>query len=417
MMNIWRVLYHKSSLCLIVLALSSGCGMWINDTIEITADDLTASDPFDGSEVHPLNVVVLGSGNCVKRLDAPLRALASKMDGKSQHEVIRAADCGMLAMYANNTQLAVRGIDRALALSKGAMAGDSEVGKISAVSGVERNKVFAGEPHEVASLYISRGLLYLARGDPENAKACFDQASLVDAMAEKDESRCNWLTADILAALSFRLYNDVRFNDRCEMIRKTYSQVPDKNGWVDESSLANLKAENLTIVVVAVGSPPVKYGRGKLDYVEGVSRIHSVSVMNSAAWMTDNVYVQAVTRGRRRMDDILTARQRTRKDAETVGSVALGVAAAAGGLPGLVIQLVAGAIIDNAQKIDVNADNRHVSAVPGNFYVWAGNDVRPGRELLIELNNEGQEVIARGSIVIPQRQSRTPNVVVAWFPR
>jgi len=392
--------------------------MWINDSKPITQEDIAVSDPYDGSTVHPLNVVVLGSGNCVNKLADPLRSLESKMYGESQHEVIRAADCGILAMYANNTQLAVRGIDRALELSQGAMGDESEVEKISAVSGVERSKVFAGEPHEVASLYISRGLLYLARNDPENAKSCFAQASLVDAMAEKDESRSNWLTADVLTTLCFRLYgNNVRCKDHCEMIRKTYLQVPNEAGWVDETALANLKAENLTIVVVAVGSPPVKYGSGKLDYVEGDSKVQSVHVMNSLAWMTDNVYVQAVTRGQRGMDRILAARQRTQKDAETVGSVALGVAAAAGGLPGLVIQLVAGAIIDGAHRIDVNADNRHVSAVPGKFYVWASNNVSPGQELVIRLKNAGRKDIARGAVSLPQRQSSTPNVVVAWFPR
>ena len=40
MMGAWRVLYHKSSLCLIVLALSSGCGMWINDSKPITQEDI-----------------------------------------------------------------------------------------------------------------------------------------------------------------------------------------------------------------------------------------------------------------------------------------------------------------------------------------------------------------------------------------
>ena len=392
--------------------------MWITDTRAIDRSDLHVTDPYDGSTVYPLNTVVLDSGHCVKKLAGPLRLLESRMYEESRHGVIRAADCGILAMYANDTQLAARAIDRALALSEGAMGDESQVKNVSGVSGSEKNKVFAGEPHEVASLYISRGLLYLAKRDPENAKSCFLRASLVDAMAEKDESRSNWLTADVLAALSFRLYgNNVRCEDHCEMIRKTYSHVPCSNGWVDPTTLAGLKGDNLTIVVVAIGNPPVKFGQGKLAYAEGKSVVRSVRVMGSSAWMTDNVFVQAVTRGRRSMDNILAARQRNREDTETAASIALGVAAAAGGVVGLAIQVVAGAIIEAAHKIDVNADSRHVSAVPGQFYVWASNDVPPGRELVIELTNSTDKPIARGAVILPEKQSSIPNVVLAWFPR
>ena len=392
--------------------------MWVSDNRAISRGDLRMVDPYDGSTVYPLNAVVLGSGDRINKFAVPLRLLESRMHDKSLLGAIRAADCGILAMYANDTRLAVRAIDRALALSEGAMVDESQVKKISGVSGSEKNKAFAGEPHEVASLYISRGLLYLARNDPENAKSCFLRASLVDAMAEHDESRSNWLTADVLATLSFRLYgNNVRADDHCEMIRKTYPQVPSLHGWVDATTLASLKGDNLTIVVVATGNPPVKYGQGKLEYAEAKSRVHSVRVMDSSAWMTDNVYVQAVTRGRRSMDNILAARQRRRHDTETAGSVALGVAGAVGGLVGLAIQLVGGAIIDRAHKIDVNADNRYVSAMPGQFYIWAGNNVVPGRKLVIELTNSADKSIARGAVVLPEKKSSIPNVVLAWFPR
>lgn len=392
--------------------------MWVTDTRAIDQSDLRVVDPYDGSTVYPLNTVVLNSGYCVKKLAHPLRLLESRMQKESSLGVIRAADCGMLAMYANNTQLAVRALDRALALSEGAMGNESQVKTASGISGAEKNKVFAGEPHEVASLYISRGLLYLAKKDPENAKSCFLRASLVDAMAEKDESRSNWLTADVLAALSFKLYgNNVRFEDHCAMIRKTYSHVPNSNGWVDPNALAGLKGDNLTIVVVAIGNPPVKFGQGQLEYAECKSRVHSVRVMGSSAWMTDNVFVQAVTRGRRSMDSILAARQRRREDTETGASIALGVAAAAGGVVGLAIQVVAGAIIEGAHKIDVNADSRHVTTVPGQFYVWASNEPPPGRELVIELSNSTGKPIARGAVILPERQSGIPNVTLAWFPR
>jgi len=278
--------------------------------------------------------------------------------------------------------------------------------------------MFAGEPHEIASLYIFRGLVFLAKNDSENAKSCFLRASLADAMASQDESRSNWLTADVLATLSFKLYgSDVRAGDHAKMIRSTYPQAPTDKGWVDGAALAGLKKDGLTIVVVAIGNPPVKYGQGALQYVESKSKVRSVRVEGASTWLTDNVYVQAVTRGRRNMDDILAARQKRRENTETAGSVALGIAGGLGGLPGMAIQVIAGAIIDKAQEIDVDADSRQISTVPGRFHVWASNSVMPGEAMSIELRNHAGKTIARGSVTMPTARSPGPALVLAWFPR
>ncbi len=406
-------------LCCTVLVACSGCGLWVSSNRAVNSGDLRLVDPYDGSRVYPLHVALLGSEQKVAKLAPPLRLLESRMAEDSwQYGVIRAADCGILACYANEMDIAARALDRALELSEAIAADESQTSRVRGTGGSERAKAFAGEPHETAAIYIFRGLVYLAKNDPENAKSCFLQATLADAMSTQDEMRSNWLTADILTTLSFRLYgSDVRADDHIKMIAATYSDTYDDAGWVDTESLARLGAKGLTIVVVCAGSPPVKYGQGQLMYEAAESKVASVHVEGCPAWLTDSVYIQAVTRGRRNVDDMIRARERSRQHLQGIGSVGLGVAGAVGGPIGLAIQLAAAAAIDGSTKIDIDADSRQVGAIPGYFYVWVSNTLQPGDTVQVELRNIADKAIAQGSFVIPATSGERPTIALAWFPR
>ena len=404
--------------CAGIMIACPGCGLWASNKEAIHRSDLRVIDPYDGSKVYPLSVIIMGSDQRIEKLGAPLRLLEHRMSERSEYTVIRAADCGVLACYANSTGVAKRALDRAIGLSEAALSDKSQVSKASGVTGSEKAKMFAGEPHEIAALHVFRGLIFLADNDPENAKSCFLKASLADAMALQDEKRSNWLTADVLATLAFRLYgSNVRADDHVEMIKTHYPQAVSDNGWVDGAALAGLKKDGLTVVVVAVGNPPVKYGKGALQYAESESKVKSVLVQGTSAWLTDNVYVQAVTRGRRNMDDILTARRRVREGTETAGSIALTAAGIAGGPVGSAVQLAVMTIIDSVQEIDTDADSRQVGAIPGQFHVWASNSLQPGEALTIELRNRTNKPIARGVVTVPRAHASGPTVVLAWFPR
>lgn len=403
---------------LLTVVLCSGCGLWVSSHEAVSRDDLQATDPYDGSVVYDLHAVVLGAPQQSKAFAEPLTLLERRMVEESPYAVIRAADCGMLACYANDTPLAARALDRAIAISDHARRDESQTEKVKGRSGSEREKVFAGEPHEIATLYLFRGLLYLASNDPENAKSCFLQIALTDSMAKQEQERSNWITADVLATLSFLLYgNGTRASDYIQMIRERYPQSPNGTGWVRADALAELRRENLTIVLVAVGFPPVKHGKGQLAYARMDSRIHGVEVQGSRVWLTDDLCYQAVTRGRRQVDDYLSEREKQKRDAEVAGAIALGIGSAVGGYVGLAVQLIAGAAIDEAQRIDLDADNRHIGAVPGQIYLWASNDLEVGDTLEVRLLNESQKPVASSKVKIPSRAKQNPALVLAWFPR
>ncbi|MCK5226133.1 MAG: hypothetical protein KAQ89_05400 [Planctomycetes bacterium] len=405
--------------CLSVVLLS-GCGH-VTKYDAITSEDIKAKNPLDGSFVYPLHTVVMGNGKICSKFIEPLNILERRMNSTSySQKVISSADCGILACYANDMQLAQSALDRAIVMSKSASVDSADIHSITSLSGTESNKVFKGEPHEEATMRIFRGLLYLADNDPENAKSCFIQTALIDATAEDKKNRSNWLCADVLATLSFKLYdNEERANDYLSMISKNYDLEQKDLGWVSCDAIRKIRKENMTIIIVATGLPPIKSGQGILEYTDSSSMVGSISITHNntskTVWMTDNVYVQACTRGRRQMDNILQEKDSHQKGVESVGSVAIAGAVAVSGPVGLAVQLIAGAVLDKNKSIDIDADNRFLSAVPGRFYLWVTNSIEPGENITIQLNNTQEMLIAKGTLSVPEN-GNGPNIILAWFP-
>ena len=411
--------YARHTVCLTIV-MFSGCGH-VTEYDAITINDINAKDPFEGSFVYPLHTVIMGNGKIHPKFIGPLNILEKRMNSSLRsRKVISSADCGILACYANDMQLAQRALDRAIVLSEKASVDSAELSSVTSLSGTESNKIFKGEPHEEATMYIFRGLLYLADNDPENAKSCFIQATLLDAIAEDEKNRSNWLCADVLATLSFKLYgNEERADDYLNMISRNYDLEQKDSGWVSCDAIKKIRKENMTIVVVATGLPPIKSGQGVLEYTDSGSRVGSVSIMlndsSETAWLTDSVYIQARTRGRRYMDNILQEKDAHKKSVESIGSVALAGAGAVSGPVGLAIQLIAGVVLDKNQAIDTDVDNRFLSAIPGKFYLWVTNSIEPGEDITIQLNNTQGVPIAKGTLSISEN-GNGPNVILAWFP-
>ena len=414
----YRILSVLAVLSLLIIA---GCLYQTTTRDAITAEDIKTRDPLDGSYVYPLHIVTMGNGKIVSKFAVPLDILKRKMQLPSQ-KVIASADCGILSSYANDTKLAREALDTAIVYVESNADDSASIRSVTSLKGKESDKFFKGEPHERACMYIFRGLLYLADNDPQNAKSCFIQATLSDALAEDANDRSNWLCADILTALSFKLYGDQgRATDYLAMIRKNY--VGPKTATGSESAICDyietLAAENMTIVIVACGQPPVKYGQDALGYVDSGSRVGSVDILHNGSteniWLTDDVYVQAVTRGRRSMDEFLEQKQSHKKSSNTLGSAAIGGAVIVSGPIGLAAQLVIGAMMDKNTAVDIDADSRFLGSIPGRFYLWATNSIKPGEEITIQINNNSGLAIARGSLTAPEN-TNGPNIILAWFP-
>ena len=390
-----------------------GCGAWVSE--RPSQCTFSARSTFDGSQVYPLDMVVLGYGPANPLLKPYLQKIQQAADqAEDLNRVLLAGECGVFACYANDMGMARAELDKAIVLATSIVAPGAGEASAKSLRGTEGDKRFKGEPHERALLYLFRGLVYLADGDPENARACFKSAALMDAMAAKDVDRGDWQSVDGLTLLMNRILDDVGMaDDLSDYIARRYGLSK------DQFDLPN-NGSPLVIVVTGVGPPPTKYSReAQLRYHERKSLVKHVVVTTSAAFgpleiaEADDVFVQAVSRGQRNMDLVLKAKAESKEAGEGTGGTLLGLGSAAGGLAGLAFQLVGGLVMESASKIDTRADIRQFQSMPGKVYLWYSNSLPPFSTIMLEMQNASGQPVARSSVTVPH--GKGPFVVLAKF--
>ena len=109
---------------------------------------------------------------------------------------------GVAAMAEGRTAEANGLFDGALASIEGMFANTENAAKARSLWYEEGAKDYKGEPYERAMAYYYRGLLYLAEGDYENARASFRGGILQDAFAEEQQHRSDFAALMILEGWS-----------------------------------------------------------------------------------------------------------------------------------------------------------------------------------------------------------------------
>ena len=224
------------------------------------------------------------------------------------------------ALRAGNYPDAKAKLDDAITRIGGLISGpDDAARRARGLFTAEREKTFIGEPYERVMAFYYRGLLYWRDGQPDNARACFRSAEFLDADAEADSFKSDYILLDYLDGLaSAKLAADgsAAFR-RAEKVAK--HPLPPYD------SQANV------LCFVEFGRGPQKIAAGeygeKLRFRVAPSRIHSASLtvdnqnIHFVPW--DNLNFQAITRGGRVMDYILGNKAVFKKSADAVGDLAL----------------------------------------------------------------------------------------------
>ena len=185
----------------------------------------------------------------------------------------------------------------------------------------ESSKIYIGEPYERAMAWFYRGILYWMEGEPDNARACFRSAQLMDGDAEGDSYRADYAIFDYMIAMINEFYSgDDQSFYRFARENVTSDFFPEP---VDSPNL---------IVVVEFGRGPRKSRSGvygeELKIVEGSSRVNSVRATLStgpvlAAGPMDNLSWQARTRGGRIMDHVLGRKAVFKRTTSDLGDAAI----------------------------------------------------------------------------------------------
>jgi hypothetical protein len=182
----------------------------------------------------------------------------------------------------------------------------------------ENVKGFHGEPHERAMGWFYRGMFYWMDGEPDNARACFRTAQLMDALAAQPEHRADWVLLDYLDGfITTKLGRD-------GSAARTRAQANAGN-----TALPAYNAKANVMVFLQFGFGPMKKTGGdvgeKIVYDGGHSQARSARITVSGRTLIaptfDNLTFQASTRGDRAMDAILANKAAIKKTGDLVGDI------------------------------------------------------------------------------------------------
>jgi len=293
---------------------------------------------------------------------------------------------GLAAMDMGEFDLAEQSFDTALLNIEAVFKDDPNAEKARSLWYAEGRKDFKGEPYERAMAYYYRGLLYMRKGDFENARASFKGGLLQDALAEDEVYRADFALLIFLEGWTSRMLGDDGMAEEAFKEVKQFRAdfVPPKFG------------DNV-LLIAETGTAPRKIATGKgqseLRFTPGTGfreEKAAVEIGGSVfnGYPMEDIYWQASTRGGREVDKILEGKAQFKGFNETMGQTLTGISAHAlsnvgrygGGEDAAAVAIVAGIIglvglgqQAMAERTRAEADIRQWDNLPDKIHVFTFN--------------------------------------------
>jgi tetratricopeptide (TPR) repeat protein len=275
-------------------------------------------------------------------------------DGE-QNAVANFAKLGLAAMENARFATAEWAFDEALRRIETIYAKDAAAVTARSKWAAESFKDFKGEPYERSMAYYYRGLLYLRRGDYENARASFAQAEYQDTLSEAEEYRSDFGLMNFLAGWA------ARCGGATSLAADSFAIA----AGIDPALKAPPPAANL-LILSELGRGPVKVARGGADQLLGFALSErqglgeSVRANGAALPVAGDVVFQAMTRGGRPVDAVLRGKVSFQNNSGSVAGLLQGAVSA---MPLLAIPTIAvGAL---SARTETRADIRQWDSLPG----------------------------------------------------
>lgn len=275
---------------------------------------------------------LVGCGTADQRIDVPpaqMQAyLADKppalrpqfrkvLTGGERNSVLNFLEAGLGAMDMGRWSLAERTFDQALLRIEAIFGTNERARQARSLWYKEDRKDFKGEPYERVMAYYYRGLLYLRRGDFQNARACFMSGALQDAFAEEENNRCDFALLIFLQGWASQCDGDRR------LARDAYREVkrlrPDfvAPDWDDNVLVVAETGTSPRKVSDGPGHYQLKFRRGR-GFTESRVRL-SLGGRTVRAYPIEDIAWQAMTRGGRPVDKIIKGKVTYRRTGREVG--------------------------------------------------------------------------------------------------
>lgn len=254
------------------------------------------------------------------------------VDGNAQLAVAPAKDKGLWQYRLAGTALrrelwedAKAKLDDALALAAANYGNaNADAARSRRMFRNESDKPFIGEPYERIMAHFYRGMIYWRDGEPDNARALFRSAQLLDSDTQDKTYAGDWVLLDYLDGYaSAKLGGDG--SDALARARASAKHQKAAGTLPDYDVKANV------LLFVEYGIGPRKYAGGEfgeqLKFFTDTSKAVTAELRVAGKTLRlnpyDNVNYQATTRGGRVMDHILGNKAVFKQTTNTVGDVAL----------------------------------------------------------------------------------------------
>ncbi|MGV3772542.1 MAG: hypothetical protein ACO1QB_06535 [Verrucomicrobiales bacterium] len=299
--------------------------------------------------------------------------------GPEKDKVLWQYRTGVTALRRGDTAEAKSMFDAAIERVSNLYGPDKSAKKARSFFSEEAKKTFIGEPYERVMAYYYRSILYWMDGEPDNARACYRSAQLIDSDTESKEYANDWVLLDYLDGMA-----TVKMSgDGSDSLKRAQNSF--KIGKLPEYS----KAAN-TMVFFEFGQGPTKFASG--EYNEQL-RIREGNSLVRGAWLKidnkairiapyDDLNYQARTRGGRIMDHILANKAVFKSSTDTFGNAALLSGVMVGSQRGggeIGLGLVAAGLVGKiiAASTTPQADTRTWENLP-QFLSFVALDLTPG---------------------------------------
>ena len=276
--------------------------------------------------------------------------------------------------------------------------------EFGAIVGSESSKTWKGDPYEKAMNAYYTGLLYLLRGEPDNARAAFKKGILADAESNDELYRADFA---LLFWLAGRMSMHMGLADEAANYftearqARAFAFAHGSVGSPTNHVLENPGAGNL-ICLVDVGLGPEKYATGDGRALAAFRPRHNTEreaeiylngeSLGRTEIMTD-LYYQAVTRGGTEMVGIRQGKAVFKSLTGVGGVVLLNEGLKNSGSQGTNQTLIGLGLLLVSMLTDSRADVRHWTTLPETVQVLAA-EVPPGEHhLRLEfLDTHGLEI-------------------------
>ena len=274
---------------------------------------------------------------------------------------------GLEAIDQGHLDVAARAFDAAIARIELIYANSESAKKARSMWSSEGIKDFKGEPYERAMTYYYRGLLFMAEGDYENARASFRSAEYQDTISSDETYAGDFGLMSLLAGWASTCAGDPGMAG--DLYQRAATQQPEglKPPPADRTTLL-LVESGMSLVKTAAGGygEALKLQPGDNPFVAALANDRELPVLGNLGW-------QASTLGGRQIDVILNGKASFRRGADTIGGIgiegatfAVGLDDGGGAAGALLVVGIAAVLISSATK--ARADTRHWDNLPDRIY-------------------------------------------------